>query len=106
LDQRHRPRLVVVPDGRPGVEGLADAVPGEVTDHAVTEPLGVGLDHPSDHADRTSRSGRLDASHHRLVGALGQVADLFGWLAGEVGATGVAVHTVQVGGDVDLDHVA
>jgi len=40
-------RVVVVRHDQPGVERRADAVPREVADDAVAEPLGVRLDDPA-----------------------------------------------------------
>jgi len=55
---------------QPGVEGRADAVAGEVADHAVAEALGVGLDDPSDDVELAAGGDRPDGPHHRLAGAL------------------------------------
>ena len=49
---------------------------------------------------------RLDRAHGRLVGALDQQSVLLGDVAGQEGGVGVAVHAVDVGGDVDVDDVA
>ena len=51
-------RRVVVRNDQAGVEGLADAVAGEVADHAVAEALGVGLDGPADDVDFAARARR------------------------------------------------
>ena len=48
----------------------------------------------------------LDRAHRRLVGALDQQPVLLGHVAGQEGGVGVAVHAVDVGGDVDVDDVA
>src|SRR6478609_7144650 len=63
-------RRVVVGHDQTRVEGRADAVAGEVTHHAVAEPLGVAGDHAADHVDLATRDGGLDTAHHRLVGPL------------------------------------
>ena len=49
---------------------------------------------------------RLDRAHRRLVGALDQQPVLLGDVAGQERRVGVAVHAVDVGGDVDVDDVA
>ncbi len=85
---------------------LADSVAGVVAHHAVAEALGVGLDHPTYDADRSTwpRPRWMPRS-------------IASWCArrahgpprrrpGEERGAGVAVHAVQVCGDVDLDDVA
>ena len=48
----------------------------------------------------------LDRAHGRFVGALDEQSVLLGHVAGQEGGVGVAVHAVDVGGDVDVDDVA
>ena len=48
----------------------------------------------------------LDGAHRRFVGALDEQPVLLGHVAGQEGGVGVAVHAVDVGGDVDVDDVA
>ena len=48
----------------------------------------------------------LDRAHGRFVGALDEQAVLLGHVARQEGGVGVAVHAVDVGGDVDVDDVA
>src|SRR5699024_7672628 len=97
--------IVEVRDDQPGVERGADAMPGELTHHAVAEPFGVGLDHPADDVELSSGCDRLDAAVHRRTGALDQVSDLGGDVTDAEGRVRVPVHAVKVGGDVDVDDV-
>ena len=99
-------RLVVVGDDQAAVEGGADPVAGELADHAVAEPAGVALDHPADHVDPAAGPDRLDAALERLAGPLDQQPRLLVDVTGEEGGVGVAVHAVEVAGDVDVDEVA
>jgi hypothetical protein len=55
-----------------GVEGLADAVPGEVAHDPVAEAAGVGLDDTTDDVELAAGAHRLDRTHQRLMGALDQ----------------------------------
>ena len=48
----------------------------------------------------------LDRPHRRLVGALDEQPVLLGDVTGQERGVGVAVHAVDVGGDVDVDDVA
>ena len=84
----------------------ADAVAGELADHAVAEARGVGLDHPADDVDPAAGLDRLDAALERLAGALDEQPRLLVDVAGEEGRVGVAVHAVEVRRDVDVDDVA
>ena len=68
-------------DDQTGVERRPDAVPGEVADHAVAEPLGVRLDRSPDDVDLAARRDRLDAAGQALPGAVDQRGDLFARLA-------------------------
>src|SRR5699024_11531354 len=97
---------VVVGDYQTGVELRTHTVAGEVADHAVTETLGVGLDDTADHIDPASGAARLDAAHHGFLRTLDQETVLLGDVPGQEGGVGVTMHTVLVGGDVDVDDVA
>src|SRR5690349_18587462 len=97
--------VVVVGDDQAGVERRADAVPGEVADDAVAEPLGVRLDDAPDHVDPAARLDRLDRPVERLPRALHEEARLLVDVAGEEGGVGVAVDATDEGGDVDVDDV-
>src|SRR5690606_42009177 len=60
LDDRVEPRLAVVRDDQPGVKRLPNAVPGEVTDDAVAESLGVrSEEHTSELQSRENLVCRL-----------------------------------------------
>ena len=98
--------LVVVEDDQPGVEGRVHPVAGVVADHAVAEPLGVVLDDASDDADGPARTHRLDGAVHGLLGVGDEVTGLLADVATQEGVAVVTVHTVLVGGHVDLDDVA
>ena len=54
------PRVVVVRDDQPAVERRPDAVTGELADHAVPEPLRVGLDDAADDVDPSPRLDGVD----------------------------------------------
>src|SRR6478735_9477934 len=97
---------VVVRDDQPGVEGLADAVPGEIPDDAVAEALGVGLDGPADHVDFAAGSHRPDGPAQRLFRALDQQPGFLVDVADEEGVVGVAVHAADERRDVDVENVA
>src|SRR5690606_10056676 len=99
-------RVVVVGDDQPGVEFGPHTVPGEVAHHAVAEAFGVGLDDPADDVDLPARLARLDAAHEGFAGAFHEQPGFFVDVADEEGGVGVAVHPVDVGGDVDVDDVA
>ena len=53
-----------------------------------------------------ARLDGLDRAHGGFVGALDEQPVLLGDVAGQEGGVGVAVHAVDVGGDVDVDDVA
>src|SRR5699024_827011 len=67
---------------------------------------GIGLDDPADDVELTPRAHRLDRAHGRLVCALDQQTNLLVDVPGQEGGVGIAVHPVDVGGDVDVDDVA
>ena len=91
---------------RPEWNAGADAVPGEVADHAVAEALGVRLDDPADDVDLAAGLHGVDRPHHGLVRALDEQPRLLVDVADEVRLVGVAVHAADVGRDVDVDDVA
>src|SRR5699024_5815637 len=63
-------------------------------------------DDPTDDVDLSSRSDSFDPAHHRLVGAFDQQAGGLVDLAGVEREVRVAVHPLEIGGDVDVDDVA
>jgi hypothetical protein len=93
-------------DDQAGVEGLTDAVAGEVAHDPVAEPLGVGLDGAADHVHLSSGGDGLDAAGEGLSGAFDEESDLVPSLTDDEGGVRVAVHTVLIRGDVDVDDVA
>ena len=101
-----RPRVVVVQHLDVGVELLADAVADERPDDAVAVRLGVVLDGPADVADRPARAHGLDAVPHALLGDAHELAADRVDVADEERGVGVAVHAVDVRGDVDVEDVA
>ena len=88
------------------MELASDSVAAVVADDAVVEALGVLLDDPTDDVDLPSRSDSFDPAHHRLVGAFDQQAGGLVDLAGTEREVRVAVHPLEIGGDVDVDDVA
>ena len=82
-------------DDQPGVERFADAVAGEVADHAVAETLGVGLDGPADDVDFAARHHSLDGAAQGLLGALDQQARLLVDVPDHEHGVGVAVDAVR-----------
>ena len=88
------------------MEQRADAVAGEVTDHAVPETLGVALDDPADDVERPAGRHRADRSVECLLGSLDQQPRLFVDLADQERRVRVAVHAADERGDVDVEDVA
>src|SRR6266851_8550202 len=95
-------RIIEVRHDQAGMERRTDAMPGEVTDHAVAEPPGIGLDDPANRAQRPARRHSADAAHHRLPGALDQETGLLIYRASQESGVGVPVHAADEGGDVDV----
>ncbi len=79
---------------------------GEIANHVVAEPVCVRLDDAADDRQCAAGLDGLDRAHRRFVGALDEQPVLLGHVAGQEGGVGVAVHAVDVGGDVDVDDVA
>ena len=91
---------------QPVVECGADSVAGEVTNHVVAEPICVRLDDAADDRQGASRLDGLDRAHGGFVGALDEQPVLLGHVPRQERGVGVAVDTVDEGGDVDVDDVA
>ena len=79
---------------------------GEIANHVVAEPVCVRFDDPADHRQRSAGLDGLDRTHLASLGALDEQPVLLGHIAGQKGGVGVAVHAVDIGGDVDVDDVA
>ena len=79
---------------------------GEVSNDVVAEPVCIRFNHPADHRQRPARLDRLDGAHGRLVRALDQQSVFLADVTGQEGGVGVAVHPVDIGGDVDIHDVA
>lgn len=97
---------IVVGDDEAGVELAAYAVAGEVAHHAVAEAGGVLFDDAADDVDFAAGAYGLHGAVEGFFGAFNEQAGFFVDVADEQGLVGVAVHIVQVGGDVQVEDVA
>ena len=89
-----------------GVELLADPVADEGPHDAEVGGGGVVLDGPAEVGDRSPRPHGVDAPPQALVGDLDEASGLRRGLADEVGGVRIAVDTLAVDGDVEVDDVA
>ncbi len=97
---------VVVGDDEAGVEFAADPVAGEVAHDAVAEAGGVFFDDAADDVDFAAGAHGFHGPVEGFFGALNQQTGFFVDVADEQGAVGVAVHAVEVGGDIQVEDVA
>ena len=63
------------------------------------------FDDAANDRQRTPRFDGVDRSHRRLSGPLNEQPVLLGYVAGQKSRVGVAVHAVDVSGDIDIDDV-
>ena len=97
---------IVVGDDEARVELTTHTVTGVVANHTVTETCRILLNDATNHVDLAARLHSLNRTVQGLFGALNQQAGLFVHVADEQGLVGVAVHAVQVCGDVQVEDVA
>ncbi len=89
------------------MEDPPEPVAAEVAHHREALVLSEGLDRMADVADGGARAHHLDATHHRLVGDVDQLAGLErDAVADREHPAGIAMPAAQDGGDVDVDDVA
>ncbi len=98
--------VVVVQHLNVGVELLTDAVADERPHHAVFVLVGVFFDGSANVGERAIGLHGLDALPHAFFGHADELSVGLVDLADEEGGVGVAVHAVEVAGDVEVDDVA
>ena len=78
---------------------------GEVANDVVAEAIRIRLDHSADHRQRPTRLDGLDRTHGCLMRAFDEQSVFLADIAGQESGVGVAVHPVDIGGDVDVHDV-
>ena len=88
------------------VEGAAEAMAAEITDHRAAFGLGKALDGVADVTQMCPRLHHGNAAHEAFIGDLDQALRLAVHFAHHVHARGITMPAIDDQGDVDVDDVA
>src|SRR5258706_5369537 len=99
-------RTSIMQDLRLLVESASDTMTAEFAHHAVSILFRAALDGMADIAEPCAGMDRGDPAPHAFIGDIAQAACLYGRLAHEKHAAGVAVIAILDDGNVKIDDIA